>query len=73
MMRLVVGDEVGEVGYMCSLPLLQAMASRMVVSVMLSLETSCTEEEFNRDLARLDDPSFMMPSSIMWTAWGRRP
>jgi hypothetical protein len=35
MMRLVVGDEVGEVGYMCSLPLLQAMASRMVVSVIM--------------------------------------
>ena len=32
-----------------------------------------TEEEFDQDLARLDDPSFMMPSPIMWTAWGRRP
>jgi SAM-dependent methyltransferase len=32
-----------------------------------------TEEEFNQDLARLDDPSFMMPSPIMWTVWGRRP
>lgn len=31
-----------------------------------------TEEEFGQDLARLDDPSFMMPSPIMWTAWGRR-
>jgi len=32
-----------------------------------------TEEEFNEDLLRLDDPNFMMPSPIMWTAWGRRP
>jgi SAM-dependent methyltransferase len=32
-----------------------------------------TEEEFNQDLARLDDPGFMMPSPIMWTVWGRRP
>jgi SAM-dependent methyltransferase len=32
-----------------------------------------TEEEFNQDIARLDDPGFMMPSPVMWTAWGRRP
>jgi len=32
-----------------------------------------TEQEFQRDLARLDDPNLMMPSPIMWTAWGRRP
>ena len=32
-----------------------------------------TEEEYNQDLARLDDPAFLMPSPIMWTAWGRRP
>lgn len=32
-----------------------------------------TEEEFDRDLARMDAPDFMMPSPIMWTAWGRRP
>jgi SAM-dependent methyltransferase len=32
-----------------------------------------TEEEFDQDIARLDDPSFIMPSPIMWTAWGRRP
>jgi SAM-dependent methyltransferase len=31
------------------------------------------EQEFDQDLARLDDPDFMMPSSIMWAAWGRRP
>jgi SAM-dependent methyltransferase len=30
------------------------------------------EQEFDQDLARLDDPNFMMPSSIMWAAWGRR-
>ena len=30
-------------------------------------------QDFDRDIARLDDPSFMMPSPILWTAWGRRP
>jgi SAM-dependent methyltransferase len=32
-----------------------------------------TGQEFDEDLARLDDPDFMMPSSILWAAWGRRP
>jgi hypothetical protein len=32
-----------------------------------------TEQEFGQDSARLDDPEFMTPSPIMWTAWGRRP
>lgn len=32
-----------------------------------------TEDELQQDIARLDDPDFMMPSPIMWTAWGRRP
>jgi hypothetical protein len=32
-----------------------------------------TEEEFDQDIARLNDPGFLMPSPIMWTAWGRRP
>jgi SAM-dependent methyltransferase len=31
-----------------------------------------TEEELQQDLAKLDSPDFMMPSPIMWTAWGRR-
>jgi ubiquinone/menaquinone biosynthesis C-methylase UbiE len=32
-----------------------------------------TEQEFDQDSARLDDPDFMAPSPIMWSAWGRRP
>jgi SAM-dependent methyltransferase len=32
-----------------------------------------TEQEFDQDVARLDEPGFLMPSPIMWTAWGRRP
>jgi len=32
-----------------------------------------TPQQFDEDLARLNDPSFMMPSSILWSAWGRRP
>jgi SAM-dependent methyltransferase len=31
-----------------------------------------TEEEFKQDMARLGDPSFIMPSPILWAAWGRR-
>jgi hypothetical protein len=31
------------------------------------------EKEFAQDIARLDDPNFMMPSPLHWTAWGRRP
>jgi hypothetical protein len=31
-----------------------------------------SEEEFQQDVARLDDPDFAVPSPIMWTAWGRR-
>jgi SAM-dependent methyltransferase len=31
-----------------------------------------TTEEFDQDIARLDDPSFMMPSPLLWAAWGRR-
>jgi SAM-dependent methyltransferase len=32
-----------------------------------------TAQEFDRELAYLDDPGLMNPSSVMWTAWGRRP
>lgn len=30
-------------------------------------------EEFDADLARMETIDFMMPSPIMWSAWGRRP
>jgi hypothetical protein len=32
-----------------------------------------TVREFEQDLAALDDPMFLMPSPILWAAWGRRP
>jgi SAM-dependent methyltransferase len=32
-----------------------------------------TPQQFERDVARLDDPDFLMPSAILWAAWGRRP
>jgi SAM-dependent methyltransferase len=32
-----------------------------------------SEEELERDIARLDDPSFAAPSPVLWAAWGRRP
>jgi hypothetical protein len=31
-----------------------------------------TDREIDQDLARLNEPQFVMPSSIMWAAWGRR-
>jgi SAM-dependent methyltransferase len=31
-----------------------------------------TAQEFEKDLERLDHPDFMMPSSILWAAWGRK-
>ena len=32
-----------------------------------------TPQQFDEDLARLNNRSFMMPSSILWSVWGRRP
>ena len=32
-----------------------------------------TAQQFEDDLARLEDSDFMMPSSILWSAWGCRP
>jgi SAM-dependent methyltransferase len=32
-----------------------------------------TEEQFEKDVAGLDDPDFLMPSAILWSASGRRP
>jgi hypothetical protein len=32
-----------------------------------------TEEEFAQDIARLDDPSLLMPSPVLGAAGGRRP
>jgi hypothetical protein len=32
-----------------------------------------SQQEFDRDLAQLDDPDVLMPSSILWSVWGRRP
>jgi hypothetical protein len=28
-----------------------------------------TDQEFAQDIVSLDNPAFMMPSPIMWTAW----
>ena len=32
-----------------------------------------TRQKFDRDLAQLDDPDLLMPSSDLWSVWGRRP
>ena len=31
-----------------------------------------TQQQFDEDLARLDDPNFMTPFSILWSVWGQR-
>ena len=31
-----------------------------------------TPRQFEEDVARLDDPDFLMPSAMLWSAWGRR-
>jgi SAM-dependent methyltransferase len=31
-----------------------------------------TPQQFEEDVARLDDPDFLTPSAILWSAWGRR-
>ena len=37
------------------------------------LATGLTTDEFEADLARLDDEDFEWRSPTLWTAWGRRP
>jgi hypothetical protein len=32
-----------------------------------------TDQQFSQDLATMQEPAFMMPSAILWSAWGRRP
>ena len=32
-----------------------------------------TPEEFEADLKRIDEQDFLMPSPMMWSAWGRKP
>lgn len=31
-----------------------------------------TAQQFRQDLATLEDPDFLTPSAILWSAWGRR-
>jgi hypothetical protein len=31
------------------------------------------EDEFEADMRRLDETDFLMPSPMMWTAWGQVP
>jgi hypothetical protein len=32
-----------------------------------------SQEQFDADLKRIDEQDFLMPSPMMWTAWGRKP
>jgi hypothetical protein len=31
-----------------------------------------TEQQFEEDVARLDSSEFIVPSGILWAAWGQR-
>lgn len=35
--------------------------------------TGITDAEYDAELARLDDPAIINPSSTMWSVWDRRP
>jgi hypothetical protein len=39
---------------------------------MLIESGRATSAELERDLARLDDSDFLVPSPVIWAAWGRR-
>jgi len=45
----------------------EEMRKPMVSSGLIS------QEEFEADLKRIDEQDFLMPSPMMWTAWGRKP
>jgi hypothetical protein len=45
----------------------EEMLEPMVSSGLIS------REEFEADLKRIDEEDFLMPSPMMWTAWGRKP
>ena len=45
----------------------EEMREPMVSSGLIS------EEEFEADLKRIEEEDFLMPSPMMWTAWGRKP
>src|SRR6516164_8639606 len=45
----------------------EEMREPMVSSGVIS------RDEFEADLKRIDEQDFLMPSPMMWTAWGRKP
>jgi len=45
----------------------EEMREPMVSSGLIS------PEEFEADLRRIDEEDFLMPSPMMWTAWGMKP
>ena len=50
-----------------------ARANYVQLSGSMIAEGYLTPEEFDRDIRRFDDPDFLMPSPVLWAAWGRRP
>jgi SAM-dependent methyltransferase len=49
--------------------LLRANAQQLRGAIVAAGDVS--DKDIDEDLARLADPEFMMPSSMMWTAWGQ--
>jgi SAM-dependent methyltransferase len=39
----------------------------------ITAEAGLTAEEFDRELAQLDDPDLLLPAPVLWAVWGRRP
>ena len=46
---------------------IEHLSDRMIAAGLVSAE------QIARDLARVEDPATILPSPIMWSAWGRRP
>ena len=78
--RLVLGSGLALVG--CGAALLYSILRGEIIDQRATLSEQLreemidggyvTEQEIDRDIARLDDANFMMPSPIMWAAWGQR-
>jgi hypothetical protein len=64
------GCSCGEVGLQTS-PLMRTNFKQLRGALLDACYIST--QEFDQDSLRLEDPDFVAPSPIMWTAWGRRP
>jgi SAM-dependent methyltransferase len=68
--------DLGAEGHMCMIQAGSAFAALLRASYQLRRNAMInagyiTAEEFDRDLARMEEADFMMPSPVMWSVWGR--